>query len=250
MSPLLPPRPTSCPPPTPCSKPLSSFWACLHLACGLTHAPRPRCVLPLPQSVQHLLFQAVRAFLSLPVCTSLTMDAAPLSLSLGCSPVFPVAPECTRPWCPWCSHGTAQPRAGCAVNVNRPCDGHARVWGDLDSRPSRRASHCPPPGHPVPPCARRHVLHRWRENAMAQADEANKMSRAAAHYRRTLCSKVSPVGQLAAGGLGPRSCQGAAWKCLQRRELNEEPRTRDSALLHIHSWASRRACVLTPFTEF
>uniref|UniRef100_A0A4W2FC50 SFI1 centrin binding protein n=1 Tax=Bos indicus x Bos taurus TaxID=30522 RepID=A0A4W2FC50_BOBOX len=36
----------------------------------------------------------------------------------------------------------------------------------------------------------RHVLHRWRENAMAQADEANKMSRAAAHYRRTLCSKV------------------------------------------------------------
>ncbi|XP_061241432.1 protein SFI1 homolog isoform X7 [Bos javanicus] len=38
----------------------------------------------------------------------------------------------------------------------------------------------------------RHVLRRWRENAMAQADEANKMSRAAAHYRRTLCSKVLP----------------------------------------------------------
>ncbi|KAB1255714.1 Protein SFI1-like protein [Camelus dromedarius] len=36
----------------------------------------------------------------------------------------------------------------------------------------------------------RDVLHRWRENAVAQADEAKKASRAAAHYRRTLCSKV------------------------------------------------------------
>lgn len=35
---------------------------------------------------------------------------------------------------------------------------------------------------------------------MAQADEAKKMSQAAAHYRRTLCSKVSPVGQLVAWG--------------------------------------------------
>lgn len=85
---------------------------------------------------------------------------------------------------------------------------------------------------------------------MAQVDEAKKMSQAAAHYRRTLCSKVSPVGQLAAGGLGPRSCEGAAWKCLQRHELNEEPGTRDSALLHIHSRASWQACVLTLFTEF
>ncbi|KAJ8782739.1 hypothetical protein J1605_009938 [Eschrichtius robustus] len=34
------------------------------------------------------------------------------------------------------------------------------------------------------------ALRRWRENAVAQADEAKKASRAAAHYRRTLCSKV------------------------------------------------------------
>ncbi|XP_059975489.1 protein SFI1 homolog isoform X6 [Mesoplodon densirostris] len=36
----------------------------------------------------------------------------------------------------------------------------------------------------------RGALRRWRENAVAQADEAKKASRAAAHYRRTLCSKV------------------------------------------------------------
>ncbi|KAF4011567.1 hypothetical protein G4228_003572 [Cervus hanglu yarkandensis] len=34
------------------------------------------------------------------------------------------------------------------------------------------------------------VLRRWRENTVAQADEAKKTSRVAAHYRRTLCSKV------------------------------------------------------------
>lgn len=36
----------------------------------------------------------------------------------------------------------------------------------------------------------RRVFRCWRENAMAQVDEAKKMSQAAAHYRRTLCSKV------------------------------------------------------------
>ncbi|XP_020727282.2 protein SFI1 homolog isoform X6 [Odocoileus virginianus] len=36
----------------------------------------------------------------------------------------------------------------------------------------------------------RRVLRRWRENTVAQADEAKKMSRAAAHYRRMLCFKV------------------------------------------------------------
>ncbi|XP_065760958.1 protein SFI1 homolog isoform X1 [Muntiacus reevesi] len=36
----------------------------------------------------------------------------------------------------------------------------------------------------------RRVLRRWRENTVAQADEAKKTSWAAAHYRRTLCSKV------------------------------------------------------------
>ena len=146
----VPPNPTHIflssihfPPPTPCSRPLqplgpsaSHTWAHSGPSAPLCSSPASVCSAP-----------AVPGCAALPqssVCTSLTVDAAPLSLSLGRSPVFPVAPECTRPWCPWCSHSTAQPRAGCAVNVNHPCDRHARVWGDLDSRPSRRASHCPP----------------------------------------------------------------------------------------------------------
>ena len=45
---------------------------------------------------------------------------------------------------------------------------------------------------------------------MAQVDEAKKTSRAAAHYRRTLCSKVSPVGQLVARGAGATFLRGGS----------------------------------------
>lgn len=230
------------PSPTPCSRPRCSLWECLHLEALGSAVFLPASVCSAPAVAGCLLLP--------PACTSLTAGAAPLSLSLGCSPVFPVVPQCTRLWCLWCTHGTVQPCAGCAVNVNRPCDRHAWVWGDLSSRPSRRALHHPPPGHPVPTCAHRRVLHRWRENTVAQADETKKTSRAAAHYRRTLCSKVSPGGQLVAWGAGAVFLRGAAWKCLQRRERNEDRRARDSALLHTHSWAGRRACLLTPFPEF
>ena len=60
----LPGPPPALPPPPALG--LSSLWDHLHRTRGLTQAPRPRCVLPLPRSVQHLLFQAVLPFLSLP----------------------------------------------------------------------------------------------------------------------------------------------------------------------------------------
>jgi len=34
------------------------------------------------------------------------------------------------------------------------------------------------------------VFRRWRENTLARVTEAQQTSRASAHYRRTLCSKV------------------------------------------------------------
>ncbi|XP_043291766.1 protein SFI1 homolog isoform X2 [Cervus canadensis] len=58
----------------------------------------------------------------------------------------------------------------------------SRVWRMLQEAAARESQH--------KRRLLRRVLRRWRENTVAQADEAKKTSRVAAHYRRTLCSKV------------------------------------------------------------
>lgn len=149
--------------PHPCSRPRCSLW----------RVSAPRVSAPLfsspPRSVQHLLLQAA-SFLP-PAPLTVQRSVAVSVVAALCSPWRLNAQGCGALWC---THGTVQPCAGCAVNVNRPCDRHAVVWGDLSSRPAEGALHLVHPRSPCPHGSPQAVLHRWRENTVAQADETKR----------------------------------------------------------------------------